>query len=91
MGKFITAAFKWIPVIISAVGAVERMSTKKGKDKQDEAILLVGELIPLVEGTIPREVVDEGAVQDAIRKVIDAFVALQNIVRDVIAKRKPIV
>jgi hypothetical protein len=48
----------------------------------------VGDLVPLIESTIPREIVDEGQVQDAIRKVIDAIVALQNVVRDVITKRK---
>jgi hypothetical protein len=64
------------------------LSDKKGKDKQDAAVAIVGDLIPLIESTIPREIVDEGQVQDAIRKVIDAIVALQNVVRDVITKKR---
>lgn len=85
---FIASVFKWLPVITAAINAVERLSTKKGKDKQDEAILITGEMIPLIESTIPREVVDEEMVQDALRKVIDAVVSLQSVVRDVLAKRR---
>lgn len=84
---WITGVVKLFPLIISAVNAVERMSSKKGKDKQDDAIALVGDLTPLIESRIGRDVVDEAEVQSAIRKVIDAYVALQNVVRDVVARR----
>jgi predicted amino acid dehydrogenase len=88
MGAFFQMVVRAIPVIVAAIGAVEKLSEKKGKEKQDAAVAIVGDLIPLIESTIPREIVDEGQVQDAIRKVIDAIVALQNVVRDVITKRK---
>ena len=85
---WITGALKLIPLIITAVSAIERVaSAKKGKEKQDEAIAMVGDLVPLIEGSIGRDVVNEKDVQDAIRKVIDAVVALQNVVRDVVARR----
>ena len=84
---WITGVVKLLPLIMAAVHAVERMSGKKGKDKQDEAISLVGDLVPLVEASIGRDVVNENDVQGAIRKVIDAVVALQNVVRDVVARR----
>jgi predicted amino acid dehydrogenase len=88
MGAFFQMVVKAIPVIVAAIGAVEKLSDKKGKDKQDAAVAIVGDLIPLIESTIPREIVDEGQVQDAIRQVIDAIVALQNVVRDVITKKR---
>jgi predicted amino acid dehydrogenase len=88
MGAFFQMVVKAIPVIVAAIGAVEKLSDKKGKDKQDAAVAIVGDLIPLIEATIPREIVDESQVQDAIRKVIDAIVALQNVVRDVITKKR---
>lgn len=86
--NWVTGALKLIPLIMAAVNAVERMSgAKKGKEKQDEAISLVGDLVPMIEASIGRDVVNEAGVQDAIRKVIDAVVSLQNVVRDVIARR----
>jgi predicted amino acid dehydrogenase len=88
MGAFFQMVVRAIPVIVAAIGAVEKLSEKKGKEKQDAAVAIVGDLIPLIESTIPREIVDEGQVQDAIRKVIDAIVALQNVVRDVITKKR---
>jgi hypothetical protein len=86
--NWVTGALKLLPLIVSAVSLIERMAgAKSGKEKQDEAIAMVGEFVPLVEGTIGRDVVNESSVQDAIRKVIDAVVALQNVVRDVMAQR----
>lgn len=86
--NWVTGALKLFPVIIAAVTAVERMVTaKKGKEKQDEAIAMIGDLVPLIEGSIGRDVVNEAEVQSAIRKVIDAVVALQNVVRDLVARR----
>lgn len=86
--NWITGALKLFPLILTAVSSIERIaSAKKGKEKQDEAIAMVGDLVPLIEGSIGREVVNEKDVQDAIRKVIDAVVALQNVLRDVIARR----
>lgn len=86
--KWITGVAKLIPLIFTAITAVERIATaKKGKEKQDEAIAMIGDLVPLVEGSIGRDVVNEAEVQTAIRKVIDAVVALQNVVRDVVQRR----
>ena len=86
--RWVTGVLKLFPLIITAVTAVERSVTaKKGKEKQDEAIALIGDVVPLIEGSLGRDVVNEAEVQSAIRKVIDAVVALQNVVRDVVAKR----
>lgn len=86
--NWIAGALKLVPLIITAVTAVEKLTSKKGKEKQDAAVDLVGQLVPLIEASIEREVVDEAEVQHAIRKVIDAVVALLNVSRDVLAKRR---
>ena len=78
---------KLIPLILAAVQAVERMSSKKGKAKQDEAVILVGDLVPLIEASIGRDVVDDAKVQTAIRDVINAVVSLQNVASDVQTRR----
>jgi|TARA_R110000787_G_scaffold141904_6_gene255462 hypothetical protein len=85
--KWLKGALKLFPLIMAAVQAVERMSSKKGKAKQDEAVNLVGDLVPLIESSIGRDVVDDAKVQAAIRAVIDAVVALQNVATDVKAHR----
>lgn len=85
--NWITGALKLFPLILTAVNAIERMSSKKGKEKQDEAIALVGDLVPIIEAGVGRDVINEAGVQDAIRKVIDAVVSLQNVVRDVVARK----
>lgn len=88
MWNWIGVATKLLPVIISAVGTVEKIAVGiKGKDKQDAAVEIVRDVLPLVEASAGRDLVNDGAVQEAIRKVIDAQVALQNVIRDVAAKR----
>lgn len=71
---------KLIPVIVTAVKLVEGMLSKKGKEKQDAAVLLVGEIIPLIEGSIEKELLNEQTVQSALRDTIDAIVKLMNVI-----------
>lgn len=85
--NWLTGVAKLIPLIVTAVGAVERLTSKKGKEKQDAAVTMIGDVLPLIEGAIGRDVVNEADVQTALRKVIDAVVALNNVVRDVVARR----
>ena len=79
-------AFKLLPLITMAISAVETLSGKKGKEKQDAAIDLIGQFVPLAEAQVGHDLLNEAAVQDAIRKVIDAKVALMNVIRDVQAR-----
>lgn len=86
---WMTLAAKLVPVVVAAITAVERLMTAgKGKEKQDAAVEIVGDLIPLVEASINNDLLNDDDVQDAIRKIIDAVVALQNVIRDVEAQRK---
>lgn len=84
----VMSVLKWLPAIVQAVKAVEEVSSAKGKAKLDVAIGVFGTLVQSVESTIPREILNEAKVQDAIRKVMDAIVALQNVVRDIMGSRK---
>lgn len=88
-------AFSLIPLIVSSVKMVEKLFRKdpaktpeeNNKERQDAAVESVGDLLPLLEGAIERDVVDDALVQTALRKAIDAIVALHNVVRDVKAKK----
>lgn len=87
-GKVFGGALKLLPLVIQAVGAVERLATgAKGKAKEDAAVDLVRDFLPLLEGAINRDVVDDAQVQAALRSAIQAIVALANVARDVQAKR----
>jgi len=84
---WLAAIPKLIPLITTAIGMVERLATgRKGKEKQDEAATVVSNLAPLIGG-VDLEMMFDNDVQDAIRKVIDAVVNLQNKARDARAKR----
>jgi len=75
---------KLVPLIVTAVKAVESLTTgKKGKEKQEAAVDMVRDLLPLIEGYVGADVFDDAQVQAAVREAIDAVVALQNTVEAV--------
>lgn len=80
--------FKMVPLIITAVTAVEKLVTdKKGDAKKEAAVDMVRTLLPLIEGTIGKDLLDDTQVQTAVRNAIDAIVALENTV-DAVKKAK---
>jgi len=84
---WLAAIPKLMPLITTAIGLVERLAGgKKGKDKQDEAVTVVSQLAPMMGG-LDLDLMFDNDVQDAVRKVIDAVVNLQNKARDARAKR----
>lgn len=71
------AVLRLVPLITTAVGAIERWGTGiKGRQKQDAAVHLTSDLIPLavpgVSGWLNVEVLQ------AVRTLIDAIVGLMN-------------
>lgn len=88
-------AFSLVPLIVTSIKLVDKMWHKdpaktqeeNNKERQDAAVESVTDLLPLLEGAIDRDVVDDELVQGALRKAIDAIVALFNVVRDVKSKR----
>lgn len=81
MVKWIGIGEKIVPLVITAVNAVEKLAdSAKGKDKQDAAVDLVSSMLAVVEGGVNKDLLNDAAVQEAVRKVIDAVVALQNVI-----------
>ena len=86
--KWIGLGFKIVAFIPAIVDTVEKFIAGKGKAKQDAAMDMLGVFITSVEGVVGKELLDEAKVQNALRKVIDAVVAFQNVVADVKAKKQ---
>ena len=73
--RWVTLGMKLLPYIVEAVGWVEKFVTRKGKQKQDAAVYMVKSIVGVAEIADGRDLLE-----DATRKVIDAVVALNNIV-----------
>lgn len=84
---FLTIALRIASVIPIVVGAIEKLGgNKKGKEKQDAAIDMIGDLIEAIEGATGKDLVNNEQVQEAARKAIDAVVELQNVAKAVASK-----
>tara|TARA_R110001583_G_scaffold75688_2_gene208087 strand:- start:364 stop:621 length:258 start_codon:yes stop_codon:yes gene_type:complete len=79
MGAFIKAGLTLLPMILDAVTWVERFVNRRGKAKQDACVELVKSMVGIAEETTPLDLSD-AEVDTATRRVIDAVVALQNLV-----------
>ena len=79
--KWIEIGFRIGPLIIAAVQGVERIVRgAKGKDKQDEAMALVGTMLEAIEGITSKDLLDDVEVQRAVRAAMDAIVNVQNVI-----------
>jgi hypothetical protein len=78
---------KLLPYIVEAVRWVEKFITTKGKYKQDAAVYMVKSILGVAEVGTDRDLLDDEAVEKATREVIDAVVALQNVVARFRGKR----
>jgi hypothetical protein len=77
---FLAIGLKLLPFIVEAVSWVEKFVTRKGKAKQDAAVYMVKSIVGVVEIADGRDLLDDDDVEVATRKVIDAVVALQNVI-----------
>ena len=77
---WITLGMKLLPFIVEAVQWVEKFVTEKGKYKQDAAVYMVKSILGIAESASARDLLDDDDVEEATRKVIDAVVALLNVV-----------
>ncbi len=77
----------WLPIGLKILGmlpgiitAVETLvKDKKGPDKQDAAIALLGNLLTDAEQLYGKPVLDVPEVESAVRSAIDAVVHVQNV------------
>ena len=79
IGKWSGKGVAVLPYIVEAAVTVERLSSAKGTEKRVEALNLAMSLIKTFEGTIDKDVLNDGEVQSAVNAVFDAISALQNI------------
>ena len=77
---FLQIGLKLLPYIVEAVQWVEKFITSKGKYKQDAAVYMVKSILGVAERGMDRDILDDDEVESATRKVIDAVVALQNLI-----------
>src|SRR3990167_5910244 len=62
---WLPAAIKIVPIIWQAVITVERLiKDRKGKDKQDEAVRMTGELLALIEVVVGRDLVGRASCRE---------------------------
>jgi hypothetical protein len=77
--KWLSFVIKVAPLVMAAVHAVERVVIgAKGKDKQEAAVEIVRTLIASTETIAGRDLLNDAAVEAALRAAIDAVVALEN-------------
>ena len=77
---WIALGMKLLPFIVEAVSWVEKFINAKGKYKQDAAVYMVKSILGVAESGANRDLLNDDEVEEATRKVIDAVVALNNIV-----------
>lgn len=80
LGSWISTGMKLLPYISSAVEWVERFVRRKGRAKQDAAVQMILSMLTVAESAKEKDLLDDQAVEEATRRVIDAVVALQNVI-----------
>ena len=78
--QWVALGMKLLPFIVEAVQWVEKFITQKGKYKQDAAVYMVRSILGVAEQGANKDLLDDDDVESATRKVIDAVVALQNVI-----------
>jgi hypothetical protein len=77
--KWIAIGLKLLPFIVEAVNWVEKFITKKGVEKQDAAVKMTLSMLGIAEEAMDKDILNDKDVEQATRRVIDAVVALQNL------------
>jgi hypothetical protein len=78
---WLTQTARLVPLIVGAVHATEAIaSVARGRDKQQAAVEAVHAAVAATELAIGRDLLNDEAVDEAVRGLIDAYVALQNVV-----------
>jgi hypothetical protein len=80
MMNWLATGAKLLPFIVEAVSWVEKFITQKGQYKQDAAVYMVKSILGVAELGANKDLLDDEDVEEATRKVIDAVVALQNVI-----------
>lgn len=77
---FLAIGLKILPLVVEAIQWVEKFVTSKGQYKQDAAVYMIKSFLGVAERGTNKDLLDDEAVEIATRAVIDAVVALQNVI-----------
>lgn len=77
--RWVSIGLKLLPFIVEAINWVEKFITKKGVEKQDAAVKMTLSMLGIAEEVMDRDIMNDSDVEKATRRVIDAVVALQNL------------
>ena len=77
---WLSLGLKLLPWIVEAVQWVEKFISAKGSRKQDAAVYMIKSFVGVAESATARNLLDDDEVEAATRQVINAVVALQNLI-----------
>jgi hypothetical protein len=77
--RWISIGLKLLPFIVEAINWVEKFIMKKGVEKQDAAVKMTLSMLGIAEEAMDKDIMNDKDVEKATRHVIDAVVALQNL------------
>ena len=77
--RWISIGLKLLPFIVEAINWVEKFIMKKGVEKQDAAVKMTLSMLGIAEEAMDKNIMNDKDVEKATRHVIDAVVALQNL------------
>ena len=78
--NWLSIGLKIVPYIFGAVSAVERFLTAKGVTKEDAAVAMTHAILQAAEAGADRDLLNDADVNKATREVMQAIVALQNVI-----------
>jgi hypothetical protein len=78
--KWVAVGLKLLPFIVEAVSWVEKFIMRKGTQKQDAAVQMTLSMLGIAEEAMVKDIANDDDVEKATRLVIDAVVALQNLI-----------
>ena len=77
--RWVSIGLKLLPFIVEAINWVEKFIMKKGVEKQDAAVRMTLSMLGIAEEAMDKDIMNDSDVEKATRNVIDAVVALQNL------------
>ena len=77
--RWVSIGLKLLPFIVEAINWVEKFIMKKGVEKQDAAVKMTLSMLGIAEEAMNKDIMNDSDVEKATRRVIDAVVALQNL------------
>ena len=78
---FLSIGIKMLPYIVTCVDSVERFIKGPGGQKEDAAVAMVPSILQTVEVGTDKDLLNDAEVNTATRKVMQAVVALQNVIK----------